>query len=144
MDKHLTLEEIELYVSDSTDNISWLDEAIDHVVDCQLCQKRVSKYLQIERLFEDDGKMLAVGLEELANTPAPRITGFSVYGGESGPYVPPAIDPRFKPVDERPIYGGVAACASSAPRMPQEEPKKEKPKKESFFEKLFRKFKKKK
>ncbi|MCR4674273.1 MAG: hypothetical protein K5675_04620 [Lachnospiraceae bacterium] len=68
MDEHLSLEDIERYLSDDLDNtpLDWFQKALEHVMSCKKCQKRISKHYKIERLFDEDGQMLALGLEELA------------------------------------------------------------------------------
>ena len=68
MDEHLSLEDIERYLSGDLDNTphDWFQKALEHVMSCKKCQKRISKHYKIERLFDEDGQMLALGLEELA------------------------------------------------------------------------------
>ena len=74
MEKHLTIEEIEKYINNRTEDVSleWFRETLDHIMTCDDCQDRMSNYIQINRICGDDGKMLAVGLEELAKSNASK------------------------------------------------------------------------
>ncbi len=71
MDRHLSIEDIEKYINNESDDVSldWFQGALDHVMTCNYCKDRISNYIQIERICDDDGKMLAIGLEELAKMP---------------------------------------------------------------------------
>ncbi len=78
MEKHLSLEDIERYLSDDIDSkpLDWFQEALEHVMSCEKCQRRISKHYRIEQLFEEDGQMLALGLQELAKA-RPKFSMFS-------------------------------------------------------------------
>lgn len=82
MQNHLKIDDIERYITASTSqtDLDWFEETLEHVMDCQFCQQKISTRLKIEEICDEDGIALSIGLKELHKKEKRNIVD-STWGG---------------------------------------------------------------